>query len=78
MNVELPRARVIFLDAVEHHEPDRWPQYLDATCGDDPSLRRRVEVLLRAHARSAGLLDQLGKVAGPTVDLLVPAEDVGS
>jgi tetratricopeptide (TPR) repeat protein len=78
MNVELPRARVIFLDAVENHEPDRWPQYLDAACGEDPSLRRRVEVLLQAHARSAGLLDQLRKDPAPTVGLMAPAEGVGS
>src|SRR5262249_17373559 len=60
------------------YEPDHWPQYLDAACGEDPSLRRRVEVLLRAHTRPAGLLDQLGKGLGPTVDLSASAEGVGS
>jgi WD40 repeat protein/serine/threonine protein kinase len=78
MNVEISRARVIFLDAVERYEPDQWPQFLDAACGEDPSLRRRVEVLLRAHTRSAGLLDQLGKGPGPTVGLPASAEGVGS
>src|SRR4051812_43037948 len=78
MNVEVPRARAIFLDAVEHYEPDQWPQYLDAACRDDATLRRRVEVLLRAHTDSAGLLDELGKSPGPTVDVPAYAEGVGS
>jgi serine/threonine protein kinase/tetratricopeptide (TPR) repeat protein len=78
MNVEVPRARAIFLDAVERCEPHEWPQFLDAACEGDPSLRRRVEVLLQAHARSAGLLDDLAEGPGPTMDLPGPEESVGS
>ena len=78
MNVEAPRAKAIFLDAVEHCEPQQWPQYLDEACAGDPPLRCRVEVLLRAHARSAGLLDELGHDVGPTVDEPASTELIGS
>jgi WD40 repeat protein/serine/threonine protein kinase len=78
MSVEAPRAKAIFLDAVGRYEPHQWPQYLSEACAGDDELRRRVEVLLRAHAESAGLLDALGHGSVPTVDLDPGAERVGS
>jgi tetratricopeptide (TPR) repeat protein len=53
MNVDPNQAKVIFLEAVEQHEPDQWPAFLDQVCAGQPELRRRVEVLLDAH-REAG------------------------
>ena len=32
--------------------------FLDEACGDDLALRRRLELLLAGHDRSAGILDQ--------------------
>jgi eukaryotic-like serine/threonine-protein kinase len=78
MNVEAPRARAIFLDAVERHEPEQWPRYLGEACAGDDLLRLRVEALLRAHARSAGLLDNLGSGPNASADPLSAAERTGT
>jgi hypothetical protein len=45
-------VKKIFLEAVEHHAPDRWTAFLDVVCGTDLRLRERVEALLRAHGKS--------------------------
>jgi hypothetical protein len=39
--------------------------FLDQACGDDGDLRRRVELLLEADDRTAGILER-GPDAGPT------------
>jgi serine/threonine protein kinase/Flp pilus assembly protein TadD len=57
MNVDAARVRSIFLAAVENHPPQRWATFLDEACAGDDHLRRRVEVLLRAHAKADSLLD---------------------
>ncbi len=57
MNVDPQQARSIFLAAVENHAPDQWQAYLDEACGANQELRRRVEVLLRAHEQANSLLD---------------------
>ncbi len=74
MSVDTPRVRQIFLDAVEGHSPEQWPAYLDEACAGDAELRRRVEVLLRAHCDTAGIIDELtegperiGPVSSPDV-----------
>jgi serine/threonine protein kinase/tetratricopeptide (TPR) repeat protein len=59
MKVDIPRAREIFLTAVEYHSHEQWSGYLDEACADDVDLRRRVEALLRAHDATAGVIDQL-------------------
>src|SRR6516164_8490724 len=57
MNIDPQQVRAIFLTAVENHPPDHWPAYLDKACGSNPDLRRRVEVLLRAHKQDNSLFD---------------------
>src|SRR5262249_13040573 len=64
----------IFLEAVERHAPDQWGNYLDAACGQEPELRRRVEVLLRAHGQANSLLD----APGPGLVLTVDAPSVAA
>ena len=65
--VDAQRVRSIFLEAVEHHAPD---QFLDQACGGDKALRKRVELLLRAHDQANSVLDLalnyngLGRVTG--------------
>jgi len=61
MRVDIPRAREIFLGAVEGHSAEEWPGYLDEACAGDADLRQRVEALLRAHTNSAGIVDQLAQ-----------------
>ena len=46
-------AKAIFLEAVEKHSPEEWPEFLDQACGDDRELRRQVEGLLQARMQRA-------------------------
>jgi hypothetical protein len=52
MAAQLADARQIFLEAVEHHAPEQWPEFLDSACQNDAELRARVEALLKAHGRT--------------------------
>jgi WD40 repeat protein/serine/threonine protein kinase len=49
--------QAIFIAALQEEREQR-AAYLDRACGDDPSLRRRVEVLLDAHERAGSFLQQ--------------------
>jgi eukaryotic-like serine/threonine-protein kinase len=60
MSVDAQKARSIFLAAVEQHPPEQWFTYLDEACDADQELRKRVEVLLRAHQQANSLLDAPG------------------
>lgn len=50
-------ARKIFLEAVEQHAPEEWPDFLDSAC-HDPRLRQQVQKLLQAHQRQDSWLDR--------------------
>ena len=69
MKVDAQKARSIFLEAVEQHAPHQWGNYLDAACGQNQELRRRVEVLLRAHEQPNRILD------APVPSLLQTADE---
>ena len=43
MSPDPVKARDIFLQAVEQHEPSQRQALLDEACGDNPELRREVE-----------------------------------
>jgi serine/threonine protein kinase/tetratricopeptide (TPR) repeat protein len=62
------RVRSIFLEAVEHHVPDQWSVFLDRECSDEPDLRQRVEVLLRAHEQANSMLDVAAVPPVATID----------
>jgi hypothetical protein len=52
-------AKAIFLEAVEKHSPEEWPEFLDQACGeDDRELRGHVEGLLQAHCEKDSLFDR--------------------
>ena len=57
MGIDSGKARAIFTTAVEDYPPDRWGEFLDEACGDD-ELRRRVELLLKAHQGEDSFLDR--------------------
>src|SRR5947209_798127 len=57
MSADPQKARSIFLEAVETYAPDQRHAFLDLACGQDHSLRQRIEMLLRAHEQSNSLLD---------------------
>jgi hypothetical protein len=48
MSAMVSKAKQIFLEAVENHEPNRWPEFLVEACGSDSVLREQVEALLEA------------------------------
>jgi serine/threonine protein kinase len=68
MNADAQKARSLFLAAVENCAPDQWGAFLDEACAGDQELRRRVEILLRAHQVSNSLLDCPPPVLSATVD----------
>jgi eukaryotic-like serine/threonine-protein kinase len=49
MNAHPNPAKAIFLEAVERHASDEWPDFLDRACAGQPELRACVEALLAAH-----------------------------
>src|SRR5262245_4877748 len=73
----LSQEEAIFYAALEIDAADQRAAYLDAACGDQGELRRRVEALLRRYAESAGPLDR--PVGGPRATTAeVPAEGPGA
>jgi WD40 repeat protein/serine/threonine protein kinase len=61
-------VKSIFLAAVAKSTPEQVSAYLAEACGEDTALRRRVELLLKAHAGEDCLLDYSAPRAGTTVD----------
>jgi serine/threonine protein kinase/WD40 repeat protein len=58
--------RTLFLGALEKSDPAERTAYLDQACAGDPSLRERVEALLRSHETAGSFTGSLdGAMAGP-------------
>jgi serine/threonine protein kinase/tetratricopeptide (TPR) repeat protein len=68
MNADARKVRSIFLAAVERDSPEQQKAYLDEACAGDEELRRRVEVLLRAHEEPNPLLDRPAAAPVATAD----------
>jgi serine/threonine protein kinase/tetratricopeptide (TPR) repeat protein len=62
------RVRSIFLEPVENHAPEQWRRFLDQACGEDHDLRKRIEVLLRAHDQANSMLDVAAVSPAATTD----------
>jgi WD40 repeat protein/serine/threonine protein kinase len=73
----LSQEEAIFYAALEIDAAEQRAAYLDAACGDQGELRRRVEALLRRYAESAGPLDRPAGGPGATTAEL-PAERPGA
>jgi len=58
-----PDVKAIFTAAIELPEGPKRDAYLDAACGGDAGMRRRIEELLAAFARAG---DVLGPSGPPT------------
>src|SRR6516165_7565058 len=69
-------AARIFLEAVEHHEPQEWADYVHEAAAGDPALVERVGALLRGHGQSNPILD--GNRLPATAALEVPGEMPGT
>src|SRR5262245_2334205 len=86
------RVKELFAAALDLPDAAARRSFLDRECGSDADLRRRLDVLLRAHDDPASVLNQpLAQVAPaepgatgddsssppPIVDAPPPAESVG-
>src|SRR5437879_3763161 len=57
----------IFLEALQKPTPEDRAAFLDNACGDNPELRRSVDMLLKAHERAGHFLEKVPGL-GPTTD----------
>jgi len=70
MGTGFVKLREIFLEAVEQHSPETWPEFIDRACRGDAALKADLERLLAAHARGEREApspppDWLGREIGP-------------
>ncbi len=63
MSVDPRRVETVFADALGKPAAERT-SFLLSACGDDASLRQRVEALLAAHAASDGFLEATADLTG--------------
>jgi WD40 repeat protein/serine/threonine protein kinase/tetratricopeptide (TPR) repeat protein len=56
----------VFAEALERNDPAARARYLDEACGDDASLRRRVEALLAAHDGAGRFLEPESRAVSET------------
>ena len=71
-------VKAIFIAALDQEPGTVLAAYLDAACGDDADLRRRVEALLAAQERAYEVLGPAGEQAGETgrpTDELTPQSE---
>jgi serine/threonine protein kinase len=58
MNIDLNKAREIFIEAVGKIPPEHWETFLSARCGEDTLLHHHVHCLLQAHVQAGSFLDK--------------------
>ena len=76
MNAPSDRVKSIFLQAIERHSPEEWPEFLDQACADDAELREGVEKLLHAQQELESFHEPARPLAA-TIDPL-PGECLGT
>ena len=54
-------VKALFITALDHESGAKRAAYLDAACGENADLRRRVEALLAAHERANEVLGDGGE-----------------
>jgi WD40 repeat protein len=74
MNMQTPSAKAVFDKALEIQSPAERQAYLDAECAEAPTLRQKVEALLKAYAEAGSflespVLERVAVGARPPVDL---------
>src|SRR5262245_54509628 len=72
MNVNVHKAREIFIEAVGKVPAEQWDAFLAGRCGADAELHRHVQHLLQAHMEAGSFLEQ------PAVDPLTGPEAAGA
>jgi serine/threonine protein kinase/Flp pilus assembly protein TadD len=58
MNIDLNKAREIFIEALGKIPPEQWETFLSTRCGEETELRHHVHRLLQAHVQAGSFLDQ--------------------
>ena len=77
MTTEESRVEAIFFAALEMQSPEELAAYLNEACGDDESLRQRVEALLNARPKLGSFLQgQAAEMVTTSVPL--PLETPGT
>src|SRR5262245_16702913 len=64
----------IFMNAPPDASAEQLKLYLQGACGDDATLRARVEALFRAEAKVGGFMKRPAMDVGPTGTLLVSSQ----
>ena len=65
-------AKAIFLDAIEHHDPDHWESFVSSRCAANDEVRERVLLLLKSYSDPASLVAESGlHQAGDSNELAV-------
>jgi signal transduction histidine kinase len=70
-----PEMLSIFAGAIERPTPGERAAFLDAACGSNAGLRRRIEALLRAHDEAGGFLRDDPVAGGPVVTVEQPTSE---
>ena len=68
----------IFFEALAKASPEERAVYVEAACGGDPDLRRRVERLLQAHPKVGSFLQDDSPGPAATVNLPPISEAPGT
>jgi eukaryotic-like serine/threonine-protein kinase len=58
---------IIFPAALQHTTPEQRAAYLEQACGNNPELRRNVEMLLKAHLKAGNFLAEGPAPQGATI-----------
>src|SRR5438445_4208643 len=82
MNNDHQREEQIFEAALQFPTPEQRAAFVKGACGNDETLRQRVEALLKAHEHTSGFLDQppaapSGKTLVLTTGMLAVTERPG-
>ena len=71
------REQAVFAETLQRATPEARASYLDAACGTDKALRRRVEALLRAAENAGDFLEQPPTGLGGNTDSASLVSDLG-
>src|SRR5262245_35359520 len=73
MRVDVNAAKAIFMTALEKTVPAERAAFLIAACSNDDALRRRVEILLKAHDDPGSFMES--PVAGPAAAVVAASAE---
>ena len=73
--------QTLFIEALERKDPAARAAFLDEACGDNPSLRWRLEQLLKRHEEADSLLElddtSIDALLGLALEIERPGSAIG-